>query len=48
MALERLEIAIEQAHLDDLASRLARVRWPGDFANDDWRYVSERAAPAPV
>ena len=49
MTPERFEIAIEQAQLDDLASRLDRVRWPGDFANDDWRYgVAEPALRALV
>ena len=33
-----MPIAIDQQDLDDLANRLARTRWPRDFANDDWGY----------
>jgi pimeloyl-ACP methyl ester carboxylesterase len=31
-------IHVEQERLDDLHTRLERVRWPGDCANDDWSY----------
>jgi pimeloyl-ACP methyl ester carboxylesterase len=31
------EIAVPAADLDDLRDRLARTRFAGDFANDDWR-----------
>lgn len=36
--IEPFRIAVEQSVLDDLRDRLVRTRWPGDFANDDWRY----------
>jgi pimeloyl-ACP methyl ester carboxylesterase len=29
--------------LDDLRYRLEHTRWPGDFANEDWRYGANRA-----
>ncbi len=32
------EIRIEQSAIDSLRDRLTRAEWPGDFANDDWRY----------
>ena len=38
MELEPFRIAIPDEDLDDLAARLARVRWPVEVANDDWRY----------
>jgi pimeloyl-ACP methyl ester carboxylesterase len=31
-------VAIAQERLDDLAERLARTRWPIDYANGDWNY----------
>ena len=31
-------IAIAQERLNDLAERLARTRWPIDYANGDWGY----------
>jgi len=31
-------VEIPQAALDDLNDRLARTRWPSDYANDDWGY----------
>jgi pimeloyl-ACP methyl ester carboxylesterase len=31
-------IAIAQERLDDLSDRLARTRWPADYANSDWSY----------
>jgi pimeloyl-ACP methyl ester carboxylesterase len=36
--IEAFRIDIAQDVLDDLQARLARTRWPADFANDDWRY----------
>jgi hypothetical protein len=31
-------VAVPDADVADLRERLARTRWPGDFANDGWRY----------
>jgi len=36
--IESMRIEISEEDLRDLADRLARTRWPGDFANDDWSY----------
>jgi pimeloyl-ACP methyl ester carboxylesterase len=38
----RFRIAVPDAVLDDLQGRLARMRWPDDFANADWRYGTNR------
>jgi pimeloyl-ACP methyl ester carboxylesterase len=38
MPKEPFPVAISEETLRDLRDRLARVRWPGDFANADWRY----------
>lgn len=35
-------VAIPEADLDELRSRLRRTRWAMDFGNDDWRYGVER------
>ncbi|HZJ68045.1 MAG TPA: epoxide hydrolase [Kofleriaceae bacterium] len=43
MDIERFRIAIPDDDLDDLAARLARVRWPVEVANDDWRYGASGA-----
>jgi pimeloyl-ACP methyl ester carboxylesterase len=37
------EIAVPDAELDDLRSRLAHTRWADDLGNADWRYGVERA-----
>jgi pimeloyl-ACP methyl ester carboxylesterase len=37
-AIEPYQIAIPQVVIEDLGQRLARTRWTGDFANDDWAY----------
>ncbi|HMD46186.1 MAG TPA: epoxide hydrolase, partial [Acidimicrobiales bacterium] len=42
MEPEPFTIAVPDAVLEDLAQRLARVRWPGDPGNDDWRYGTNR------
>ena len=42
-AIEPFTIDIPQAVLDDLHARLARTRWTGDFANDDWAYGANAA-----
>ena len=36
-------IAIPDEALEDLDQRLRRTRFPRDFANDDWRYGTNRA-----
>jgi hypothetical protein len=36
-------IAIPEAVLTDRRERLARVRWPNDFANDNWEYGANAA-----
>ena len=36
-------IAIPESTLTDLQERLARVRWPNDFANDNWAYGANAA-----
>jgi hypothetical protein len=42
LAPERFTVAIPDDDLEDLRRRLEQTRWPIDFANDDWRYGSER------
>ena len=37
-ALERFEIAVDDAAIEDLRDRLRRTRWAEDFNNNDWRY----------
>ena len=37
-AVEPFRISAPTRALDDLVERLARTRWPDDFANDDWSY----------
>ena len=39
---ERFEIAVDDRVLEDLQHRLARVRWPMDPGNGDWRYGTNR------
>jgi pimeloyl-ACP methyl ester carboxylesterase len=36
------EVAIPEADLDDLRTRLRRTRWAHDVGNDDWSYGVER------
>jgi len=36
-------IAIPESTLTDLRERLARVRWPNDFANENWEYGANAA-----
>ncbi|MBI3249638.1 MAG: alpha/beta fold hydrolase [Deltaproteobacteria bacterium] len=38
MQKEPFSIAIPEETLTDLRERLAKVRWPVDFANDQWQY----------
>jgi len=41
--IEPFRIDIADADLADLRERLARTRWTGDFANDDWGYGANAA-----
>ncbi len=43
MSIEPFHIQISDEVLIDLRERLARTRWPDDFANDDWRYGTNTA-----
>ncbi len=43
MQPEAFRLDTPQSVLDDLRVRLRSTRWPGDFANDDWRYGTNRA-----
>jgi hypothetical protein len=46
MTAEAFQIDIPDERLQDLARRLAAVRWPGDVANGDWSYgANGRARP---
>ena len=38
MQKEPFTIAIPETAITDLRERLAKVRWPVDFANDQWQY----------
>ncbi len=40
--MERFDLAIPDAALDDLHARLDRMQWPVDPSNDDWRYGVRR------
>jgi Epoxide hydrolase N terminus len=40
---ESFKVAVPEAVLSDLRDRLGRVRYPIDFANDDWAYGTNRA-----
>ncbi|WNG38418.1 epoxide hydrolase [Archangium violaceum] len=42
MQTERFTVSIPDHILEDLRQRLARTRWPGDFANDDWTYGTQQ------
>jgi hypothetical protein len=42
MKPEPFQIAVPDAELDDLRSRLAHTRWADDLGNADWRYGVER------
>ncbi len=39
---EQFRIAVPEDTLQDLRERLARVRWPTDFANTNWEYGANR------
>ena len=39
---EPFRIAVPEDTLQDLRERLARVRWPADFANANWEYGANR------
>jgi pimeloyl-ACP methyl ester carboxylesterase len=38
MSIERFEITVPDAVLEDLEARVRRVRWADEFGNDDWAY----------
>jgi pimeloyl-ACP methyl ester carboxylesterase len=40
---ERFTVSIPEHVLEDLRQRLARTRWPGDFANDGWAYGTRQS-----
>ncbi len=43
MNKESFKIAVPDAVLTDLRERLSRVRYPIDFANENWAYGTNRA-----
>jgi len=43
MVKEAFEISVPDEVLRDLQERLARVRYPMDFANENWSYGTNRA-----
>src|ERR1700694_5744921 len=43
MNKESFKITVPDAVLTDLRERLARVRYPIDFANENWAYGTNRA-----
>ena len=43
MQPEPFTIQIPDSALDDLRVRLANIRWPADFNNEDWRYGVPRS-----
>jgi pimeloyl-ACP methyl ester carboxylesterase len=42
MQKESFRIAVPDSVLDDLRQRLAKTRWPIDFANENWAYGTNR------
>lgn len=38
MPIEPFKVEVPESTLTDLRERLARTRWPDDFANDRWQY----------
>src|SRR3954453_12901465 len=42
MKVEQFTIAVPEADLEDMRSRLGRTRWAADLGNADWRYGVER------
>ncbi|MGQ0529704.1 MAG: epoxide hydrolase family protein [Panacagrimonas sp.] len=43
MSITAFKIEIPDSALSDLRERLARTRWPQDFANDHWQYGTRTA-----
>jgi hypothetical protein len=43
MELKPFAIQIPDAAIQDLKERLARSRFPGDLANDNWHYGTQEA-----
>lgn len=46
--MERFDLAIPDAAIDDLHARLDRMRWPADPSNEDWRYGAHREDLEPL
>ncbi len=42
MQKQSFRVAVPDSVLDDLRQRLARTRWPIDFANENWAYGTNR------
>jgi hypothetical protein len=47
MNKEAFKIAVPEAVLIDLRERLSRVRYPIDFANENWAYGTNRTYLVP-
>jgi pimeloyl-ACP methyl ester carboxylesterase len=43
MSIEPFRIQIPDSTLEDLRARLARTRWPDDYANEQWQYGANTA-----
>ncbi len=48
MKAEPFEIAVPEETLGDLRDRLARTRWPEDFANTGWEHGTNVDYPRTV
>jgi hypothetical protein len=44
MRKEPFTIAVSDATLADLRERLLKTRWPRDFANAQWQFISTTGA----
>ena len=43
MSKEAFTVSVPDAVLTDLRERLAKARWPGEFANEQWAYGTNQA-----
>ena len=43
MSKEAFTVSVSDAVLTDLRERLAKARWPGEFANEQWAYGTNQA-----